>query len=411
MPRASIASTGAPARQPAFDAFISYSHAADGRLAPALQRDLRRFAKPYPRAGRRMFRDETGLALTESLWPDIRAAIEQSRTFILLASPDAARSDWVVREVALWLELGRGLPFLVLTAGEAITWRDGKLGSDAVPPQLCEAYTTEPKWLDLRWAREDRHLGRRDVRYHHALAMLAAAIDGRSLESILDLDAFHRRALVAAVSLVVLSLVTLASLAWLQAVEAERTEPGPRDAALVRVAESLVSADPTRGALVFASIEGDREPAGAVPLASRLAQQPLATVLRGHTTAVTWATYSPDGRRIVTTSGDSVRVWAADGRASSIVLSHAGLIGKPMFSPDGSRIVGVGSRVHVWTVNGAAQGDVDQHSGNHQAEFAGNGRWIFIWGGGVPRVARADGEGPPGCWMSRAVRDGPPSSS
>ena len=29
-----------------YDAFLSYSHAADGKLAPALQRALHRFAKP-----------------------------------------------------------------------------------------------------------------------------------------------------------------------------------------------------------------------------------------------------------------------------------------------------------------------------------------------------------------------------
>ncbi len=32
---------------PNYDAFISYSHAADSRLAPALQRALQRFAKPW----------------------------------------------------------------------------------------------------------------------------------------------------------------------------------------------------------------------------------------------------------------------------------------------------------------------------------------------------------------------------
>jgi hypothetical protein len=30
-----------------FDGFISYSHAADGRLAPAVQRGLHRLAKPW----------------------------------------------------------------------------------------------------------------------------------------------------------------------------------------------------------------------------------------------------------------------------------------------------------------------------------------------------------------------------
>jgi hypothetical protein len=48
-----------------FNGFISYSHAADGRLAPAVQRGLHRLAKPWHR--RRalwIFRDQTGLAVT-----------------------------------------------------------------------------------------------------------------------------------------------------------------------------------------------------------------------------------------------------------------------------------------------------------------------------------------------------------
>ena len=46
----------------AFDAFMSYSHAADGRLAPALQRAMQRLAKPWYRVrALRVFRDETAL--------------------------------------------------------------------------------------------------------------------------------------------------------------------------------------------------------------------------------------------------------------------------------------------------------------------------------------------------------------
>ena len=48
-----------------FNGFISYSHAADGRLAPAVQRGLHRLAKPWHR--RRalwIFRDQTGLSVT-----------------------------------------------------------------------------------------------------------------------------------------------------------------------------------------------------------------------------------------------------------------------------------------------------------------------------------------------------------
>ena len=46
-----------------YDAFISYSHSADGRLAPAVQSGLQRLARPwYRRSALRVFRDETGLA-------------------------------------------------------------------------------------------------------------------------------------------------------------------------------------------------------------------------------------------------------------------------------------------------------------------------------------------------------------
>src|SRR5829696_7520070 len=88
----------------AYDAFISYSHAADGKLAPALQAALQRFAKPwYHRRALRIFRDQTSLAATPELWPTIQIALDGATHFLLLASPEAAASKWVRREVAHWL--------------------------------------------------------------------------------------------------------------------------------------------------------------------------------------------------------------------------------------------------------------------------------------------------------------------
>lgn len=43
-----------PPRAMAYDAFISYSHAADGRLAPAVQAALPRLAKPWYRRRARL---------------------------------------------------------------------------------------------------------------------------------------------------------------------------------------------------------------------------------------------------------------------------------------------------------------------------------------------------------------------
>src|ERR1700745_3139966 len=90
-------------QQEQYDAFISYSHAADGSLAPALQHGLQTLAKPlYQRKALRVFRDQTNLSATPELWSTIEQALAASRFFILLASPDAARSPWVQQELDWW---------------------------------------------------------------------------------------------------------------------------------------------------------------------------------------------------------------------------------------------------------------------------------------------------------------------
>ena len=87
-----------------YNAFISYSHAADDRLAPALQSGLHRFARPwYKLRALHVFRDKTNLTVNPHLWSDITRALDQPEWFILLASPQAAASKWVAREVDYWL--------------------------------------------------------------------------------------------------------------------------------------------------------------------------------------------------------------------------------------------------------------------------------------------------------------------
>jgi hypothetical protein len=62
-----------------YKAFISYSHAADGQLAPAIQSALQSFAKPwYKLRAIVVFRDKTTLAMTPKLWPSIQAALDES---------------------------------------------------------------------------------------------------------------------------------------------------------------------------------------------------------------------------------------------------------------------------------------------------------------------------------------------
>ena len=95
--------------KPRFDAFISYSHAADGDLARALRDALQRFATPWspwswvnPVRSLRVFRDQSALSPDPALWPAIERALGASDWFVLLASVDAANSPWIDKEVSFW---------------------------------------------------------------------------------------------------------------------------------------------------------------------------------------------------------------------------------------------------------------------------------------------------------------------
>jgi hypothetical protein len=61
------------------DAFVSNSHSADQAFASHLQDGLQRLATPWNRRrALQVFRDVTGLAVTASLWPNIRTALDTS---------------------------------------------------------------------------------------------------------------------------------------------------------------------------------------------------------------------------------------------------------------------------------------------------------------------------------------------
>src|SRR5215472_5407010 len=106
-----------------YDAFISYSHAKDKPIAAALQRAVQTLGKPwYRRRALRVFRDDTSLSATPHLWPTIEQALGQSRFLILLASREAAASQWVSKEVAYWLEHKSADTLLIAVTDGTLTW-------------------------------------------------------------------------------------------------------------------------------------------------------------------------------------------------------------------------------------------------------------------------------------------------
>src|ERR1700755_1898673 len=114
-----------------YDAFISYAHA-DKVFAPVVQRGLQHLAKPWNRRrAMEVFRDETSLAVSPGLWPTIRAGLDASRWLVLLASPEAARSDWVGQEITHWVS-SKGTDHLLIVVTDG-SWVWDKASGNISP--------------------------------------------------------------------------------------------------------------------------------------------------------------------------------------------------------------------------------------------------------------------------------------
>ena len=162
-----------------YDGFISYSHAADGLLAPRLQSGLQRFAKPWwKRRALRVFRDESSLSANPHLWSSITEALDGSAWFVLLLSPDAARSEWVNQEIEYWKEQRDPSRILPVVTDGHFAWEGTDVTGYSVPDALRGVFTEEPRWVDLRFARGEEQLDLKNPRFSAAVADIASALRG-----------------------------------------------------------------------------------------------------------------------------------------------------------------------------------------------------------------------------------------
>lgn len=167
-----------------YDGFVSYSHAADGRLAPRLCRGLERLPLPKRVLGRsrlRMFRDDTSLATSPTLSAELEAALRESDFFLLMASPESAESPWAKRELDVWLVDRSIAKVLIILTGGDIVWNEDTGDFDwtrttALPDIMRGRYRNEPFIVDLRWIQTDMHLSTEHPRFADAVATIAAVM-------------------------------------------------------------------------------------------------------------------------------------------------------------------------------------------------------------------------------------------
>ncbi|MGH3942911.1 MAG: toll/interleukin-1 receptor domain-containing protein, partial [Pseudonocardiaceae bacterium] len=177
-----------------YHAFISYSHAVDERLGPALRDALHRFARRWNR--RRalyVFCDRRSLSANEDLWSTIESALTASGCFILLASPESAKSYWVRREVETWQRIEPRRPLHIgLTDGE-IVWDAHAEDFDwsrttALPDSLCGWFGKEPLWVNLTKVRNEEDLSLKNPDFLDSVAELAATLHDKPKDELVGED-------------------------------------------------------------------------------------------------------------------------------------------------------------------------------------------------------------------------------
>ena len=209
-----------------YDVFISYSQAGDRLMAERVQNGLTRFAKPWwRRRALSVFRDETGLTANPGLWSSIADAIDSSRFFLLLASPEAAGSPWVTREITQWRAKHGSEGMLILLTDGNIVWGESASDFDWAATTalsataLADTFAEAPRYVDMRWARTDTQLDLNNGRFRDQIAEIAAPVHGVPKDQIATLEVReHRRTIrqviAAGTALVMLTLASIALTAF-----------------------------------------------------------------------------------------------------------------------------------------------------------------------------------------------------
>jgi len=171
-------------------AFISYSHK-DAAFGRRLHRQLENYLLPRRLRGRMtvqglipkrlipIFRDRDELPAANDLSTEVRAALQASRSLVVVCSPAAAASKWVSREVELFRSLHPDRPILAaLVKGEP---EDGF--PEAIQRQGVGGETVEPLAADFRAIEDGTRLG---------LLKLIAGIVGIGLDELIQRDTQRR---------------------------------------------------------------------------------------------------------------------------------------------------------------------------------------------------------------------------
>ncbi|HZD04668.1 MAG TPA: TIR domain-containing protein, partial [Longimicrobiales bacterium] len=399
-----------------YTAFISYSRKADAELAATLRSALQGFAKPWYRLRAvRVFQDTSTLTLDPSIWDSVRRALDGSEYLILLASPAAADSPWVNRELEHWLDAHPLESVLLVLSDGDVAWdtvrgRFDPHGTTSLPPALMAAYRHEPLYLDLRWVEEAGGPAlRRDPRLRDAVAGLSAVLRHQPKDDLIGEDVrTHRNArrLAWSAGLVTFGLAVTASAAAVMANAQRREAVRQRDRANARLlgvqAEQLLDQNPELlPRSVLLAIEAVRHGAGpeaeqvlrsAVGLLPRLVTEIDAEALG----RVNSLSFGPSGDRLAVGGDRGIGLWSpGDGRP--LIAAEGAGVDTLFFDADGSSLRAIrDGRVVRLAVSDLETADTLRTFGLGRARLGGSDPGWVAWPlpDGSIEVTALAGDGP-----------------
>lgn len=232
-----------------YQAFISYSHSADSEFAPILHTALQKIAKPiFKVRALNVYRDLTTQSATHSLTDAIKKALSQSDYLILLASPAAAKSQWVKEEIDYWLNNKSPETMLLgLTEGNII-WNSANGDfdwdqTDAIPIKLRGVFQKEPLYIDFRGEKESTDLSLNNPDFKKNAARLAAAVHGKNVNDLIGEDVRLQKRVVrlrnSAITVLVMLLFSTLGLAWLSNQNAKQAQQNAQQAQRNAEAEQI----------------------------------------------------------------------------------------------------------------------------------------------------------------------------
>ncbi len=345
-----------------YAAFISHSSDPDGKsVAVSLRYGLHRLAKKwYQLRALHVFLDTAaGMTVGAPLWEELRTAMDASRYFVLIASPEAATRPWVNRELAYWLDRSPPETVIIVAARGEIAW-DGGHGdfdwsrTDALPRALHDRYREEPVFVDMREVR--RPLDRRDPVLNDKIADVAARLRNVSKEELTSRDRQERRrTLRLAVSAIVVLAISLAAALAASVIAVGQRQDARAQArlalsrqlaaesrvllsqsvdvaALLAVESYRIDPDPQARSALFGVLSGNSrlERIRRLPLSGgQLAGDGTEIIVPGYRGVSVWDAVS--GRQLGPAFGDGARPAARDSAAP--LLEYEGVL-----SPDDRRL-------------------------------------------------------------------------